>query len=172
MRRIIVFCLALILFATPKSMFAQQDSKPTENRIHYYQLSFSVQDVGDDGKVSNNRAYKTSIATGSPEKQMIRTGDKMPIRTDNTGNAFQYVDIGVSIDCANAQEVNGKLAVQVNAEISGATKGTDLPAPLIRQNRWQANVLVPVAKPTVIFSSDHLQDKGKVQVELTATRID
>jgi hypothetical protein len=44
--------------------------------------------------------------------------------------------------------------------------------PVIRANRWSANVMVPITKPSIIFSSDNLQDKGKLQVELTATRID
>ena len=172
MRRVIVCCLALILFAAHKGMFAQQDGKPTENPSHYYQLSFSVQEIAESGKVSNSRVYTTSIATNSHDRQMIRTGDKVPLRTDDKGN-LQYLDVGVNIDCLNAQEINGKFAVQITVNISTPTKGTDESAPpVIRQNQWSANVLVPVAKPTVIFSSDHLQDKGKIQVELTATRID
>lgn len=172
MRRIIVFCLALVLFATPRGIFAQQDSKPTENPSHYYQLSFSVQEVGETGKVSNSRTYSTSIATGSHDRQMIRTGDKVPLKTDDKGN-LQYVDIGVNIDCWSAQEVTGKLAIQITANVSSTAKTTDAASPpVIRQNQWSANVLVPIGKPAVIFSSDNLQDKGKIQVELTATRIE
>jgi hypothetical protein len=33
-------------------------------------------------------------------------------------------------------------------------------------------VLIPIGKPTVVFSSDDLGDKGKLQVELTATRVE
>src|SRR5215475_3253993 len=172
MRRVITLCLALTLFSTTKSISAQQDNKPAEPPTHYYQLSYSVQEVGENGKVSNSRVYTTSIATNSHDRQMIRTGDKVPLKTDDKGN-LQYLDVGVNIDCWNAQEVNGKFAVQITVNISTPTKGTDESAPpVIRQNQWSANVLVPVAKPTVIFSSDHLQDKGKIQVELTATRID
>lgn len=173
MRRPIVFCLTLILFATSKCMFAQQESKPAEP-THYYQLSFSVQEVGDNGKVTNSRAYTTSISTraNSVERQSIRTGDKVPLKTDDKGN-LQYIDVGVNIDCWGAQEVNGKLALQVTADVSTAAKATDPSAPpVIRMNRWSANVLVPMGKPTIVLSSDDLQNKGKVQVELTATRID
>ncbi|HYK34962.1 hypothetical protein [Alloacidobacterium sp.] len=173
MRRITVFCLALILFATPKSMFAQQDSKPAEPPAHYYQLSFSVQEVGENGKITNSRAYTTSIETRSHDRQSIRTGDKVPVKADDKGN-LQYIDLGVNIDCWNAQEINGKLAILISANVSSTAKTTnasDLP-PVIRQNQWSANALVPIGKPTVIFSSDNLQDKDKIQVELTATRID
>jgi hypothetical protein len=173
MRRIIVFCFAFILFAAPIGTFAQQDSKPAESPTHYYRLSFSVQEVGETGKVINSRSYETSIATGGGPPSQIRTGDKVPVLTDSKEGNVQYVDVGVSIDCTRAQEVNGKLSVQMTADISNTTKSTNESAlPLIRANRWSANVLVPVGKPTIIFSSDNLQDKGKLQVELTATRID
>ena len=172
MRRLIVFCFALVLSAAPIWTFAQQDGKPTETATHYYRLSFSIQEVGETGKVTNSRAYATSIATGPGPTAQIRTGDKVPMVTDNKGEV-QYVDVGVSIDCIHAQEVDGKFSVQITADISNTTKGTAPSAPpLIRANRWSATVLVPIAKPTIIFSSDNLQDKGKLQVELTATRID
>ena len=44
-------------------------------------------------------------------------------------------------------------------------------APMIRQNRWTSNVVVPLKKPTVIFSSDDLTTKHQMQLELTATPI-
>jgi hypothetical protein len=172
MRRLIILCLALILFATPKSISAQQDNKPAEPPSHYYQLSFSVQEVGENGKITNSRAYTTSIETHTHDRQSIRTGDKVPVKTDEKGN-LQYIDLGVNIDCWNAQEVNSKLAIQITANVSSTTKAADAAAPpVIRQNQWSANALVPVGKPTVIFSSDSFQDKGKIQVELTATRIE
>lgn len=171
MRRILFFSFALMLFAVPA--FAQQDSKPAEKPTHYYRLSYSVQEVGETGKVINSRSYETSIATGNGPPAQIRTGDKVPVLTDSKEGNVQYIDVGVSIDCTRALEVDGKLSVQMTADISNTTKGTVPSAlPLIRANRWAANVLVPIAKPTIVFSSDNLQDKGKVQVELTATRID
>ena len=122
MRRIIVFCFAVILFAAPICTLAQQDGKPTEIATHYYRLSYSIQEVGETGKVTNSRAYATSIATGPGQTAQIRTGDKVPMVTDNKGEV-QYVDVGVSIDCTRAQEVDGKLSVQMTADISNTTKG-------------------------------------------------
>jgi hypothetical protein len=172
MRRI-AFYLAVIVFAAPIGTFAQEDAKPTEPPTHYYRLAYSIQEVGDTGKVINSRAYTTSISNNGGPPAQIRTGDKVPVLTDSKEGNVQYIDVGVSIDCTRAQEVDGKLSVQMTADISNTTKSTNESAlPLIRANRWSANVLVPVGKPTIIFSSDNLQDKGKLQVELTATRID
>ncbi len=176
MHKILNLCYALILFATPIGLPAQQVLGQPDGKLadaHYYQLSFSVQEVEENGKISNSRSYTTTIATtpGPGTWQSIRTGDKVPLKTGDKGN-LEYMDVGVSIDCTRAQEVNGKLALQISADISSALKATDPTAPpIIRQNRWSSSVLIPIAKPTVIFSSDNLQDKGKLQVELIATHI-
>jgi hypothetical protein len=37
---------------------------------------------------------------------------------------------------------------------------------------WDSIVLVTIGKPTVVFSSDDLDSKGKMQVEVTAARVD
>lgn len=173
MRRIIIFCFALALFTAPIDTFAQQEVKTVESPAHYYRLTYSVQEVGETGKVTNNRTYTTSIATGGGPSAQIRTGDKVPLVTEREKGEVQYVDVGVSIDSIRAQEVDNKLALSVTADITSTTKTTDQTAlPVIRANKWSSNVLVPIAKPTIIFSSDNLQDKGKIQVELTATRIE
>jgi hypothetical protein len=43
--------------------------------------------------------------------------------------------------------------------------------PVIRQSNWNSRVTVPIGKPTIIFSSDNVSDKGKTELELTATPI-
>jgi len=179
MRRIIILCFALVFFATPIDALAQQEVKTMESPAHYYQLTYSVQEVGETGKVTNSRTYATAIATGNGPTASIRTGDKVPVLTEREKGEAQYIDVGVNIDSLRALEVGNKLALSVTAEISSTTRTTEPTAttestalPIIRSNRWSATVLVPIAKPTIIFSSDNLQDKGKVQVELTATRIE
>ena len=173
MRTIIILCFALALFAAPIDSFAQQEVKTVESPAHYYRLIYSVQEVGETGKVTNSRTYATSIATGNGTTSQIRTGDKVPLVTEREKGEVQYIDVGVSIDSVHAQEVDNKLALQVTTDISSATKATEPTAlPVIRDNKWSASVVVPITKPTIIFSSDNFQDKGRVQVELTATRID
>ncbi len=43
--------------------------------------------------------------------------------------------------------------------------------PTVRQNKWDSTVIVPLKKPTVLFSSDDLTSKRQMQLELTATPI-
>jgi hypothetical protein len=48
---------------------------------------------------------------------------------------------------------------------------TKVHQPTIRQNRWQAVVLIPIGQPTVVFTSDALDSKGSMQLVVTATRL-
>jgi hypothetical protein len=144
-------CLAASIFA--------QDAK-------FYRLDFSVKEL-DDNKVVSVKKYSTFI--GNDESASIRTGNKVPIQT-SAGN-YQYYDIGVNIDCKRIREVNGQLAVSVVAEISSipVPEGPAIQQPMIRQNRWAAAVSVEPGKPSTLFSSDDMNSKRKVQLELIAT---
>ena|ERR1700744_2681649 len=175
MRKSILICLVLALTAGSSRLFAQQDAGKSSNQAtQFYRLLFTVQEVGENGKIANSRVFSTSITNDhSLEFEQIRTGTRVPVKTNDKGE-IQYLDIGVNIDCKDAHEMDGKLALQVTAQISslGTETGISNSTPVVRQNRWQASVLVPLGKPSVIFSSDDLQGKGKLQVEMTATRIE
>lgn len=139
----------------------------------YYRLDFAVQEL-DGGKVTNSRHYVTTIATVfMPGQSLIRTGSKVPIMSSGTGTnseQYTYIDLGVNIDCREAKEMQGELALNVAAEIS--TAATSSRQPVIRQIKWQSNVVVTLGKPTVIFSSDDLTTKYQLQLELTAKPIE
>lgn len=176
MRKSILICLVLALTAGSSRLFAQQDAGKSSNpTTQFYRLLFTVQEVDSSGKITNNRVYSTSIANDHNfhNVEQIRTGTRMPIKTNDKGE-IQYLDIGVNIDCNDAHEMDGKLALGVTAEISSLAMetGNSNATPIVRENHWQASVLVPLGKPSVIFSSDDVQGKGKVQMELTATRIE
>ena len=175
MRAFAILTLAVVTLAAPGRVFAQQDAaKPTVSP-QFYRLVFSVEETGDSGKVTNSRSYFTTVQTEERDNSypdQIRTGNRLPLRTSDKGD-LQYIDVGVNIDTNQAHAVDGRLALQVTTEISSvANPSNGQSAPLIRQNTWKAEVIVPIGKPTVIFSSDNVDNKGKMQVELTATRIE
>jgi len=150
----------------------QEAPKPAE---HYYKLNLTVEQLNDAGHVENSRAYVMTIANQNPEQQ-IRTGARVPIvtGTDKGSTQFQYVDIGVDFDVRHVRETGEKLAFELVADISSlapaSSTGSSLLVnePVIRQNKWDSMVVIPVDKPTLVFSADDLDDKGKMQVELTA----
>lgn len=146
--------------------------------VHFYKLNFTLEEVNEAGKITNTRSYVATIATASGgESQQIRTGSRIPIATgaENGSTQFQYVDVGVNFDVRRANEIGDKLSFFLASEISSIASQTQIAGtgePIIRQNRWDSMVLIPIGKPTTVFSADDLDSKGKMQVELTATRID
>lgn len=153
----------------------------------YFRLMFRVLDLSPEGKVADSRSYNEIIATGpkSDHTSSIRTGDRVPVATGSYGSAniqsslvntqFQYIDVGTDIDATRAAIVDQTLRLHITANISSmsATKLLGgIHEPVIRQTKWESNVTVPLGKATLIFSSDNSSDRGKTELELTATPIE
>jgi hypothetical protein len=174
--------LALLLLLTgiaAATAHAQSPSSPIP--LRHYKVDFVVKEVDAAGHVTNGRSYSTILATtnqGDPNQ--IRSGNRVPIRVTSGENAesgkgkdtVAYIDVGVNIDCRFVQEIDQKLAMKIKAEISSIPAGTDLNSgldPVIRQFQWNADVLISPGSPTTIFSSDDVNSKTRVQLEVTAT---
>jgi hypothetical protein len=139
--------------------------------VKFYKLDFVVKEV-DGTRVLNTRSYSfltstKTIGFGGPAGSGIRTGNKVPVAGGG------YLDVGVSIDCYEAKETEVGLSLSVTADVSNIPAESTVPVngQVIRQNKWRSNVVVPLKKPTVIFSSDDLTSKHQMQLELTATPI-
>jgi hypothetical protein len=158
------------LRAQDSAKASTSEANPPE---HFYRLIFTLDEINDAGKVDNSRSYIATIVTGRPGgQQRIRTGSRIPIATGTAGGStqFQYLDLGVNFDVRQVKEVGDK--VSSLAQEQHLVAGSPVGDPVIRQNRWDSVVLIPVGKPTVVFSADDLDSKGKMQVELTATRME
>ena len=194
MRKTNVICCVLILVLgwghkayTQDTAKAPETPKAPEPPAHFYHLEFVVQETGADGKPTNSRTYSGAVSTSRSDHTFsVRTGSRIPVVTGGSAVAgpsgenknmptqFQYVDVGVNIDVRDAQEQGERLALNLVADISSLANSPS-PAgagsPIIRQNRWQAAALVPIGKPTVVFTSDILDNKGGMQVVVTATQV-
>jgi hypothetical protein len=169
-----LFMLFCLLFTVPV-LFTQpapaQETHAEAPEAHYH-LEFIVRELGEDGKVVNSRVYRTDMSTKSLSS--IRTGTRIPVHVSSKEGDIQYLDVGVNIDCNRAHETAQGLAMEITTEVSSlaSPSGVAEPTtPIIRQNRWMSSTVVPFGKPTILFSSDNLENKGKLQVELTATPI-
>jgi hypothetical protein len=170
----------LALATVPTAVLAQDNNTP-KPPDHYYRLNLTVEQTNDAGQVTNSRSYVATIMTGAGTQE-IRTGTKVPVisGTSNGNTEFQYIDLGVMFDVRNVKETGEKLGFTLVSEISSMAPGEKNSSglnptagePIIRSNKWNSNVLIPIGKPTVVFSADDLEDKGKMQVEVTATRVD
>jgi hypothetical protein len=182
MKKLTMLIAGLVFCALPALMVAQDSGQNSAEKpeAKFYKLNFTLEELNDAGRVVNSRAYVATIVTGPGSSQQIRTGSRVPIATgaQNGSTQFQYVDVGVNFDVRQVKELGDKLGFYLVAEISSlAPQPSGAPPtiaadPIIRQNKWDSMVTIPVGKPTVVFSADNLEDKGKMQVELTATRIE
>jgi len=160
--------LSLVVFslATVIPGFAQEERTvgPT-----YYRLDFVVKDI-DGGKTINSRAYSSMIAPN--DRGSIRTGNRVPLPSTSGGGSFSYLEIGVNLDFSVTREMPDRVAVNLTVDISSnaASESPSLP-PVLRQNKWSSGVVVPLRKPTTVFSSDDPGSKRQMQVELTATPV-
>jgi hypothetical protein len=86
---------------------------------------------------------------------------------------FTYQNVGVQIDVRNAHEIGRQLTLDLTANVNSlggfATIVTNFQEPIIRQNKWESWVLIPIGKATVVFNSDDLDSKGSMQMVVTAT---
>lgn len=185
MKTIATFATMLTLSLLPAAMRAQNPADTAApSPQHFYRLHFAVAELDALGKATNTRIYEETIATAGGQPvgdQQIKTGSRVPIATGSYGSnstantQFQYIDLGVNLDVHDASEKGDRLGLRLKAEISSIARQTEIAGtgePVIRQNVWDSLVLVTIGKPTVVFSSDDLDSKGKMQVELTATRVD
>jgi len=176
MYKFVRLSVLLLLTGTTMAAIAIAQSAAPASPLMHYKTDFVVKEVDANGHVVNSRSYSTILATtneGTPNQ--IRSGDRIPIRTSSAGKGdIAYIDVGVNVDCHRVQEINGKLAMSIKAEVSSVPPGTDLNSgldPLIRQFQWNADVLITPGVPTTIFSSDDVSSKAKMQFEVTATLI-
>lgn len=137
----------------------------------FYKLEFTVKEV-EGTRALSSRTYSVVGTTDGPNSS-IRAGSKVPVpSTPGSQAQFTFIELGVNIDCRAIKEVQNELSLNVTAEISSAGQETAGPAyPIIRQNKWGSSVIVPIRKPTLIFSSDDVTTKRQLQLELTATPI-
>lgn len=173
-----MFLLNLACFVAPAMPQDAKTQGPTtpEARTQpadarYYRLEFVLKELGDDGRVVNSRSYHTSVSSNG-KSSSVRTGTKIPIHTNEKGD-IAYLDVGVNLDCYVTQETPQGVGLQITAEsssLASASVGTPT-TPVLRMNKWSSMTLVPIGKPTVVFSSDNLENKGRMQVEVTATPI-
>jgi hypothetical protein len=186
-RRIGLFGM-LVMLALASQAAAQGDKK-TENAelaaqnanaslakpLNVYRLDFALSEFVD-GKKVNTRNY--SVTAREDETNKLRSGGRYPVvtATADKSNQFQYVDIGVSIDC-RVVERGGYLELNAVVESSGV-EGIDahnMPDlnhqnPVIGQMKSDIRSLIRPGTPTMLSSMEDPGNKRRFQLDVTATK--
>ena len=165
-KTILAAACGAVLWATGISAAQDEGAKSASRQARYFHLDFVVKEI-EGGKVTNARHYTTITETGD-RTCTFRSGNKVPLQAGGS-TGLTYVDVGVNIDCRAVREIDGNLAINLEAEVSNLAVSSN--PPVIRQTKWSTDTLVPIGKPTVICSSDDAVSKAQMQLELTATPI-
>ncbi len=194
MRKLAV-CLALLVLvpAFAASTGAQEAAQPAKSvshaeaagrPAHFYRLAFVLEELDSGGKPVNSRSFTTIVSTAGTRAGSFSVGTKIPVATgtqspsenpNNFSTQFQYIDVGVKIKIDDTHEEGSNIAFGIVAEVSSLATPTVIAGvsePVLRENVWSGDVLIPVGKPATVFKSDSLENKGSMQLEVTATPVD
>jgi|SRR5215469_1165733 len=137
-----------------------------------YRVQFVFSEM-QDGKTVNSRSYEMLAQAGQLNK--IRAGARMPVSSPGGAN-FQYLDIGMNIDC-RVEDRDGGIGLNITADSSSFTfpetdKAIYAPGqPIVQQFRSQVDTVVSPGKPTLVSSMDDPSSKRRFQLEVTASRV-
>ena len=181
------FLMLMIVFLAAGSLAAQEDTKKNheppekdvivkEAAIPTYKMAFSIYEL-QDGKKINQRDYSLLVEANGRGANTLKIGTKVPIDAGNGG--ITYADVGFELRCSAAETVNNKLGVSVDMTVTNFAipeQNTDPRTagsrPVLRGVTQRVSAVVNPGKPQILTSMDDVNSTKRMQVEVTATRVD
>jgi len=168
--------------AQAEKLITELDRPPTQTAGHAaYRLDFAISEF-ESGKKVNTRNYVMLIQ--QDHKGQFRVGSRVPVVTGSfspsTSNAtvntqFQYLDVGVNIDCHLSGSDENNLTLDGTAEVSGVAGAGGTPGtasePVVRQEKTSFTASIPTGKTTLLASVDEVDAPRKMEIQVTATRM-
>jgi len=190
-----IFTKVILIVALASSLFGQQTPATSEqppkkdsgeNREpaatnNFFKLAFALYEV-DDGKRTNQRDYMM-IGRTDNQPSSIRVSTKVPITTSEKAGdkAYTYIDVGLRINCSMKEQEDRRLQFHCDIEISSfmrpeqvanATGNAGLAAPFLRTTRTESWALLTPGKPAILNTVDDINSAKRMQIEVTATKMD
>lgn len=183
-----IFTRILFVLALTGTLLAQQppakDTPDQQAKVlagaegvtgNFFKLAFVMYEV-DDGKRTNQRDYMM-IGKTDNQASSLRIGTRVPVYTEE--KKVTYLDAGLTLRCSIKEQVDKKLQLQCENEISSfvrpeqlAGSGTGVPAPILRTTRTSSWALLTLGKPTLLATIDDINSAKRMQIEVTATKLD
>ncbi len=149
----------------------EQKPPPASQSNSVYRVEYVFSEI-QNGKKINSRAYTIVVRTG--ERGSIRLGSRVAVPMADP-KQFQYVDVGLSIDCRVVREADSGVALVTNSDVSSVPPDQPIEnrsvPPIIRHTQMQAESIVPLEKRTLIGSADQVDGTGRFDLEVTATKL-
>jgi len=192
------FTRILFVLALTGTLLAQQPAKDTADQPakdqpakalagaegvtgNFFKLAFVMYEL-DDGKRTNQRDYMM-IGRTDNQPSSIRVSTRVPIYTEVKGNdkQYTYIDAGLRINCSLKEQVDRRLQFHCDIEMSSfvrpeqiaSTTGHAGPeAPVMRTTRTESWALLTLGKPAVFTTVDDVNSAKRMQIEVTATKME
>jgi hypothetical protein len=147
---------------------AQNGNTAVNKPLNVYRLDFALSEFVD-GKKVNTRNY--TVTAREDEMNKLRSGVRYPVAaaTADKSTQFQYIDVGVSIDC-RVVERGGYL--ELNAVIdSSDIEGADVHrAPNVMDQPVIGQMKSDIRSSTMVSSMEDPASKRRFQLDVTATK--
>ena len=159
---------------TPSDQPAKKDAVEHAQET-YYKMNFSIFEL-EDGKRVNQREYSMVSKSDEGRPSALKASTRVPIFTEE--KQIHYIDAGLDIRCLSVREMAGKVAANCEVNISNFVLPEQSPearnsaGPVLRTTNATSWALLTPGKPTVISTIDDVNSKKRIQIELTATKID
>ena len=190
-----IFTRMMFVLALACTLLAQQPGKDTAdqpakdqpakkevlagregNTENFFKLAFVMYEL-DDAKRTNQRDYMLVGRTDN-QPSSIRVSTRVPVYTEE--KKMTYVDAGLTIRCSLKEQVDRRVQLHCDLEISSfvrpeqiAGSGNAGPAaPVLRTTRMDSWALLTLGKPAILNTVDDINSAKRMQVEVTATKLD
>ena len=183
-----IFTKVIFVLVLASSLFAQQSAKraadqpvkgeETHQPENFYKLSFAIYEL-EDGKRVNQRDYSMIAKANTNPSPSVRISTRIPIFTEE--NKMQYIDAGLSLNCNVIDQGAPKIQAHCEVNIGGFVQRDQVPesrgnavasAPVLRNTSSNTWAILTMGKPTVITSIDDINSAKRMQIEVTATKMD
>jgi hypothetical protein len=177
---IVVLGLMPVMFAQSKTASDQPAKKDAaEQEVKqpdsFYKLTFTIFEL-EDGKRTNQREYSMISRSNDGRPASLRSSTRVPIYAEE--KKIQYIDAGLDIRCFAPREIGGKIAANCEVNISNFVvadvnnEARTAAGPVMRTTNANTWAFLTAGKPMVISTIDDVNSKKRIQIEMTATRID
>lgn len=153
-----------------------KDAGPRVVAIPAYKMTFAVYEL-ESGKRTNQRDYSLVLQADGGMGNKIKIGTRVPISVGK--DQISYTDVGFELECSLQETSNGKLTSRIDLGVSSfavpeqnANPGSAGTQPLFRSLTQRLRALLLPGKPLVVASTDDVNTNKRIQVEVTATKLD
>ena len=165
----LVLAVALTGLAPFGAAAADEPASRSERPRSTFRLDYVLSEV-EAGKRTNERTFSMTVNEGSHGQ--LRSGSRVPVGVGD--EAVRYQDVGLKVG-GRVLERDGDLTLETELELSsyavadpaGSAKGN----PVVRTVTQNLSSRPAPGKPAVLSTLDDPAGRGRLQLEVTVTRL-